>query len=99
MAGNKILELIHERASLSGCTEVLLLSNAIKSLGKTYDLKKYQLLTYSLEQVPKILNNSIIVSVTVSLAHALVQFTSLALLNKTSGEVGSRYSQEQLRTG
>ena len=44
-------------------------------------------------------NPSIIVSVTVSLAHALVQFTSLALLNKTSGEVGSRYSQEQLRTG
>jgi len=32
VAGNKILELIHERASLSGCTEVLLLSNAIKSL-------------------------------------------------------------------
>ena len=28
------------------------------------------------------------VSVTVSLAHAPVQFTSLALLNKTSGEVG-----------
>ena len=40
-----------------------------------------------------------IVSVTISLAHAPVQFTSLALLNKTSGEVGFKIFTGQLRTG
>ena len=32
MAANQIVEMIHTRASLSGCAEVLLLSNSIKSL-------------------------------------------------------------------
>ena len=32
MAANQIVDMIHARASLSGCTDVLLLSNAIKNL-------------------------------------------------------------------